>query len=153
MEPSGWCHFNFWSPNRSKTRPPYLPLPSLFFLFPPHPHLGGRGLPAQVKICREGRAAGPGTGGGGPRGTSGRGGTCCSGLFSCLSQRLHSGQLKACIAGRDVSALLSFAFEWDGRQSGDRDSGKQGRGAGGAGGAGDSDRNAIASSDGFTNTY
>ena len=22
MEPSSWCHFNFWSPNRSKTRAP-----------------------------------------------------------------------------------------------------------------------------------
>lgn len=35
----------------------------LFFLSPSHPHLGGRGRLAHGKVCDEGRAAGPGTGG------------------------------------------------------------------------------------------
>ena len=128
MEPSGWCHFNFWSPNRSKTRPPYLPLPSLFFLSLSHPHLGGRGLPAHGTVYEGGRAAGPGTGGPGPRGTGRRGGTCCSGLPSRLSQLFRSGRLEAWRESWDVSALPSFAFEWAGWQRGDRKSGKQGQG-------------------------
>lgn len=119
MEPSGWCHFNFWFPNRSKTRPPYLPLPSLFFLSLSHPHLGGRGLPAHGTVCEGGRAAGPGTGGPGPRGTRRRRGTCCSGLPSRLSQLFRSGRLEAWRESWDVSVLPRFAFEWAGWQRGD----------------------------------
>lgn len=51
MEPSSWCHFNFWSPNRSKTRPPpHLPLAlSLLPLpFPPPSRREGASGPRET---------------------------------------------------------------------------------------------------------
>lgn len=50
MEPSLWRCFNFWFSNRSKRKPSYLPLPSFFFLSPPHPDLGERGPPGHGKV-------------------------------------------------------------------------------------------------------
>lgn len=54
MEPSGWCHFNFRSPNRSKTRPPTC-LSLLSFSSPlPTPIEAGRGWRPKGRSVEEG---------------------------------------------------------------------------------------------------
>lgn len=53
MESFGWCHFNFWSPNNSKMRDPYLPC--LPLLSSPHLHLGVRGCGAKGRSEEKGR--------------------------------------------------------------------------------------------------
>lgn len=119
MEPSGWCHFNFWSPNRSKTRPPTcLSLLSTSFTFPTPIDAGGGWRPKGRSVEKGGRRDWELVAG--ARDNGGRRGTCCFGLSSRLLQRFRSGQPAAWRAAWDVSALPSFAFEWTGWQSGDK---------------------------------
>lgn len=111
MEPSGWCHFNFWSPNRSKTSPPTcLPLLSPSPPSPPHVHGGGGG----------GRATGRSEAQGGRRDRE---------PVARRHLLLRGAQPAARRAGgRDVSAPPSSPLERAGRRSGDRKSGYRGHG-------------------------
>lgn len=145
MEPSSCsCHFNFWSPNRSKTRPPYLPLAlSSSSPFPPPSRREGASGPG--KLCDEERAAGPGTDGRGQRGTGGRGGALVAlGCPAASRSRFAVVSSRRRVSWDVSAAKFCLRMGWVGGRGRQKVRGSKGK---------DSDRNVVTSLNGFNNTY